>query len=253
MSARSRLSPGGISPVLQSPIDRGDRDRERDRERERERDRDVRMDAVPPRPLNTHASLLHMQQQNQTHKVGSPIDDPMRDEQRQGQGHAQTHSGGYVSYAQKDALLGGSPVSRQGGAPHPHSLGSLLNHAPPKQHHPQQQQHSRSHSPVSVGGGGAGSLQQQQGHQSQGHHHARGSPPRGSNSKQLHLSPVVHPPHGGYSVHPRSSASSPRSVIDVDQEYAYDEEMGAGGSPHNAREQEARDQERTGERERGVM
>ena len=180
--SRPRHSPGGISPVLQSPIDR---------DRDREMERPVRMEAVPPRPLNTHASLLHMHAQNQSQTVGNFTGD---DQARQSE----------YQYAQKDATGAGN---LRPGAAHPHSLGSLLNHAPA-------QQHSRSHSPVSAASAGSS--------------HQRDSP-RG-NSKQLHLSPVMPHSGSGYPIHPRPSASSPHSIIDVDREYPYEDK----GSPHSS-------------------
>lgn len=191
--SRPRHSPGGISPVLQSPVDR---------DRDRDIDRPIRMEAVPPRPLNTHASLMHgMQGQNHglSPGAGPSAEDLLRDETRHG------------GFTYKDTSGGGNA---RGGPSHPHSLGSLLNHSPA-------QQHSRSHSPASAGSSA----------------HPRGGSPRG-NTKQLHLSPVMSHPGPGYSAQPRSAGSSPRSVIEIDKEYSYDET--ASRSPHSAREQEKR-------------
>jgi len=205
------------------------------------------MDAVPPRPLNTHASLLHMQAQNQgqtlsvstTAPQGHQImDEPMRDESR--------HAGGYNSFVHPSASQSPheqrqkeSPPLRSG---HPHSLGSLLNH-PERQS--QSQSQSRSDSPGST------------------HSHPRESP-RG-NTKDLHLSPVVrssgshtspgYPPAHGRNASGSPASSSPRSAtsaIDVDKEYRYEHEKQRNSPPIATLEQEAMNRDRQRERERGT-
>lgn len=199
------------------------------------------LDAVPPRPLNTHASLLHMQAPNQSQNLFAAVqvhqqnsmDESKRDDSR----HARHYQGGYTfahhSVPQQHQRSAGSAPRASAG--HPHSLGSLLNH--PAAPHPS----SRSHSPAST--------------------HLES--PR-ANTRQ-HISPVIRsaPAHlaSNFSTQGRvngntsgvsSSPHSVASIIDVDEEYPYEDEKKRSSPPIATLEQEVMERETQRERERGT-